>query len=94
MQFLRNSQRDVGVSQLVKSASGQIGLPKTRLVNPVKSIILPAARITQGSSVFAGSANKLRKPLAGKGKDITATKVRVYKRVLPSHAYFAEYPLN
>jgi hypothetical protein len=94
MQFERNSRRDIGASQLVKSASGKLGLPKIRLVNPVKSIILPAARITQGSSVFAESANKLRKPLAEKDKNIIATKVRVYGCVLPSRACFAEYPFN
>ena len=94
MQSPRNSQRDVDVSQLVKSASGKPSLSKNRLVSPVKSIMLPATRITQASSVFAGLANKLPKPLAEKDKNITATKVRVYRRVLPSRAYFAEYPFN
>jgi len=94
MQFLRNSQRGADISQLVKSASGKPSLPKTRLVSPVKSIMLPATRITQASSVFTGLANKLRKPVAEKDKNITATKVRVYRRVLPSRAYFAEYPFN
>lgn len=89
MQFPRNSQRDIDVSQLVKSASGKPSLSKTRFVSPVKSIMLPATRITQASL-----ANKLRKPLAEKDKNITATKVRVYRRVLPSRAYFAEYPFN
>ena len=49
--------------------------------------MLPVTRITQASSVFAGLANKLRKPLAEKEKNITATKVRDVKRVLPSCAY-------
>ena len=94
MQFPRNSQRGIDVSQLAKSASRKPGLPKTRLVSPVKSTILPATRITQGSSVFAGLANKLRKPLAEKDTNITATKERVYRSMLPLRAYFAEYPFN
>jgi hypothetical protein len=36
--------------------------------------MLPATRITQASSVFARLANKLRKPLAEKDENITATK--------------------
>jgi hypothetical protein len=47
MQFPRNRQRDVDVSQLLKSASGKPSLSKTRLVSRVKSIMLPATRITQ-----------------------------------------------
>lgn len=56
MQFPRNSQRDVDVSQLVKSASGKPSLSKTRLVSPVKSIMLPATRITQA---FAGVSKQV-----------------------------------